>query len=102
MVRSRTMSIEELQPATPRERKPSPRQLAAQKREAAIRKALGKLKPGQVLVLEPDEGEKLPTVRLALKRVLAAPEYRDLQVAAAMTRPRRGSPRPLRGDRHTR
>lgn len=81
MVRSRTMSIERLKPAAPRERQPSPRQLAAQQREATIRKALAKLKPGHVVVVEPDEGEKLPTLRLALNRVLSGPEYRDLHVA---------------------
>jgi hypothetical protein len=81
MVKARTVSIETLAPAAPRQRKLSPRQRAALEREASIRKAIAKLKPGQVAVIEAEPNEKLPTVRLALKRVLADETFRGVNFA---------------------
>jgi hypothetical protein len=63
--------LEELAPK-PRERALSPRQLAALQREDEIRKALGRLKADDVIALELDPSEKVPTMRLAVKRVIAS------------------------------
>jgi hypothetical protein len=62
--------LEELAPK-PRERALSPRQLAALQREEEIRKALGRLKAEEVLAVELDPSEKVPTMRLAVKKVIA-------------------------------
>jgi len=51
----------------------SPRQLAAIQREDEIRKALARLKTDEdVLAIELDPAEKIPTMRVAVKRAIAA------------------------------
>jgi len=69
-MRIRAAKLEELAPK-PRERALSPRQLAALQREEEIRKALGRLKTDEVIALELDPSEKVPTMRLAVKKVIA-------------------------------
>ena len=71
-MRIRAAKIEELTPK-PRERALSPRQLAALQREEEIRKALARLKSDEdVLAIELDPAEKIPTMRAAVKRAIAA------------------------------
>jgi hypothetical protein len=71
-MRIRTAKLEELAPK-PRERALSPRQLAALQREEEIRKALARLKSDDDLIaLELDPADKVPTMRLAVKRAIAA------------------------------
>jgi hypothetical protein len=71
-MRIRAAKIEELAPKT-RDRALSPRQLAAIQREDEIRKALARLKSDEdVLAIELDPAEKIPTMRAAVKRAIAA------------------------------
>jgi hypothetical protein len=71
-MRIRAAKLEELAPK-PRDRAPSPRQLAAMQREDEIRKALARLKADEdVLAIELDPAERIPTMRLAVKRAIAA------------------------------
>ncbi len=71
-MRIRTAKLEELQPKV-RERALSPRQLAALQREEEIRKALGRLKTdGDIIAVELDPAEKIPTMRAAVKKAIAA------------------------------
>lgn len=71
-MRIRTAKFEELKPKS-RERALSPRQLAALQREDEIRKALGRLKSDDdVIALELDPAEKIPTMRAAVKKAIAA------------------------------
>src|SRR4029450_12460741 len=71
-MRVRAAKIEELTPK-PRERALSPRQLAALQREEEIRKALARLKTDEdVIALELDPAEKIPTMRAAVKKAIAA------------------------------
>ena len=71
-MRIRAAKLEELAPK-PRERALSPRQLAALQREEEIRKALGRLKSDEDLIaLELDPSEKIPTMRAAVKKAIAA------------------------------
>jgi hypothetical protein len=71
-MRIRAAKLEELMPE-PRERALSPRQLAALQREDEIRKALGRLKSDDdVLAIELDPSEKIPTMRAAVKKAIAA------------------------------
>jgi hypothetical protein len=71
-MRIRAAKLEELAPK-PRERALSPRQLAALQREEEIRKALARLKSDEdVIAIELDPADKVPTMRLAVKRVIAA------------------------------
>jgi hypothetical protein len=70
-MRIRAAKIEELTPK-PRERAISPRQLAALQREEEIRKALARLKGDDILALELDPAEKVPTMRIAVKKAIAA------------------------------
>lgn len=71
-MRIRTAKIEELLPK-PRERALSPRQLAALQREEEIRKALAKLKTDEdIIAIELDPAEKVPTMRAAVKKAIAA------------------------------
>lgn len=71
-MRIRAAKIEELAPK-PKERALSPRQLAAMKREEEIRRALGRLRSDDDLIaLELDEAEKIPTMRAAVKKAIAA------------------------------
>jgi hypothetical protein len=71
-MRIRAAKLEELRPK-PRERALSPRQLAALQREEEIRKALVRLRTDEdVLAVELDAAEKIPTMRAAVKRAIAA------------------------------
>ena len=71
-MRIRAAKLEELRPK-PRERALSPRQLAALQREEEIRKALVRLRTDEdVLAVELDPAEKIPTMRAAVKRAIAA------------------------------
>lgn len=71
-MRIRSAKMEELAPK-PRERALSPRQLAALKREEEIRRALGRLKADEDLIaLELGPAEKVPTLRAAVKKAIAA------------------------------
>jgi hypothetical protein len=71
-MRIRSAKIEELVPK-PKERALSPRQLAAIQREEEIRKALAKLKADDdILAIELDPAEKIPTMRAAVKKAIAA------------------------------
>jgi hypothetical protein len=70
-MRIRSAKFEELAPK-PRERALSPRQLAALQREEEIRKALARLRSDDDLIaIELDPAEKVPTVRLSVKKVIA-------------------------------
>jgi hypothetical protein len=71
-MRIRSAKLEELQPKT-HERALSPRQLAALQREEEIRKALARLKSDEdILAIELDPAEKIPTMRAAVKKAIAA------------------------------
>jgi hypothetical protein len=71
-MRIRTAKIEELLPR-PRERALSPRQLAALQRDEEIRKALAKLKADDdIIAVELDPAEKVPIMRAAVKKAIAA------------------------------
>jgi hypothetical protein len=71
-MRIRAARLEELTPKS-KERALSPRQLAALQREEEIRKALARLKSDEdILALELDPAEKIPTMRVAVKRAIAA------------------------------
>ena len=71
-MRIRAAKIEELAPK-PRERALSPRQLAALQREEEIRKALGRLRSDEeIIAVELDPAEKIPTMRAAVKKAIAA------------------------------
>jgi hypothetical protein len=71
-MRIRAAKIEELAPK-PRERALTPRQLAALQREEEIRKALARLRSNEdVIAIELDPAEKIPTMRAAVKRAIAA------------------------------
>jgi hypothetical protein len=71
-MRIRAAKIEELAPK-PRERALTPRQLAALQREEEIRKALARLRANEdVIAIELDPAEKIPTMRAAVKRAIAA------------------------------
>jgi hypothetical protein len=71
-MRIRPAKIEELTPK-PKERALSPRQLAALQREEEIKKALGRLKGDtELLAIELDADEKVPTMRTAVKKAIAA------------------------------
>jgi hypothetical protein len=71
-MRIRSAKLEELQPKT-QERALSPRQLAALQREEEIRKALARLKTDEdILAIELDPAEKIPTMRAAVKKAIAA------------------------------
>ena len=51
----------------------SPRQLAALQREEEIRRALGRLRNDEdIIALELDPAEKIPTMRAAVKKAIAA------------------------------
>ena len=94
-MRIRSAKIEELKPKA-RERALSPRQLAALQREEEIRKALARLKSDEdILAIELDPSEKIPTMRAAVKKAIAAhrPGTSTWRSAAARsTSPRAGSP----------
>lgn len=71
-MRIRNAKIEELTP-TKLERALSPRQLAAAQRDEEIRKALGRLKnDDDIIAIELEPAEKIPTMRAAVKKAIAA------------------------------
>lgn len=71
-MRIRQAKLEELKPQK-RERALSPRQLAAMKREEEFRKALARLKSDDdIIAVELDQDEKVPTMRQAVKKAVAA------------------------------
>jgi hypothetical protein len=71
-MRIRAAKLEELVPK-PRERALSPRQLAALQREEEIRKALTRLRTDEdVIAVELDPPEKIPAMRAAVKKAIAA------------------------------
>lgn len=71
-MRIRAAKMEELVPK-PRERALSPRQLAALQREEEIRRAMGRLRTDEDLIaLELDPADKVPTMRAAVKKAIAA------------------------------
>ena len=70
-MRIRAAKLDELTPKT-RERALSPRQLAALQREEEIRKAFARLKTDEdVIAIELDPADKVPTMRLAVKKPIA-------------------------------
>ena len=59
----------------------SPRQKAAQEREAKFRKLLGSLNdPAQIKAIEPEKDEKLATLRASLTKVLKG-DHRGVHMA---------------------
>jgi hypothetical protein len=71
-MRIRSAKIEELAPK-PKERALSPRQLAALQRDDELRKALARLKgDDDIIAIELDPAEKIPTMRAAVKKAIAA------------------------------
>ena len=71
-MRIRSAKIEELKP-TQRERALSPRQLAALQRDEELKKALARLKTDDdIIAIELDPAEKMPTMRIAVKKAIAA------------------------------
>lgn len=71
-MRIRAAKREELAPKS-RARALSPRQLAALQREEEIRRALGRLRTDDDLIaIELDGAEKVPTMRQAVKKAIAA------------------------------
>lgn len=63
--------MDELAPKA-KDRALSPRQLAALQREEEIRRALGRLKSDEdVIAVELDPAEKIPTMRAAVKKAIA-------------------------------
>ncbi|HEY7523613.1 MAG TPA: hypothetical protein VH720_08140 [Candidatus Limnocylindrales bacterium] len=71
-MRIRTATLDELQPKA-RDRALSPRQRAAIARENEIKRALGRLKSdSDVVALVLDSSEKVPTMRAATKKAIAA------------------------------
>jgi hypothetical protein len=71
-MRIRAAKLDELAPKL-RERALSPRQLAALQREEEIRKAFARLRTEEdIVAIELDPADKVPTMRAAVKRVIAA------------------------------
>jgi hypothetical protein len=71
-MRIRPAKLEELAPK-PKERALSPRQLAALQRDDELRKALARLKgDDDIIAIELDPAEKIPTMRAAVKKAIAA------------------------------
>ena len=71
-MRIRSAKIEELKPVQ-RERALSPRQLAALQRDEELKKALARLKSDDdIIAIELDPAEKMPTMRIAVKKAIAA------------------------------
>ncbi|MGD0863390.1 MAG: hypothetical protein ABSA21_11625 [Candidatus Limnocylindrales bacterium] len=73
MARIKFVSVGDLVSPKPKERQPSPRQLAAMKRESEYEKAIAKLTSGKVAVFEPTD-EKVSSLRTSLARVIARNE----------------------------
>jgi hypothetical protein len=77
----KTIELSSLVPVR-KERKPSAKQLELMKREAEYARAISKLALGQALQFEPSDGEKTPTIRASLQRVIDRHERRaDLHLA---------------------
>jgi hypothetical protein len=74
VARIKFVSVSDLVSTKPKERRPSPRQLAAMKRELEYEKAIAKLTSGKVAVFEPTD-EKVSTLRTSLARVIARNEH---------------------------
>jgi len=71
-MRIRSAKIEELKP-TKTERALSPRQLAALQRDEELKKALARLKTDDdIIAIELDPAEKMPTMRIAVKKAIVA------------------------------
>ncbi len=71
-MRIRPAKLEELAPK-PKERALSPRQLAALQRDDELRKALARLKgDDDIIAIELEPAEKIPTMRAAVKKAIAA------------------------------
>ena len=71
-MRIRAAKLEELAPKQ-RDRALSPRQLAALQREEEIRKAFARLRTEEDLIaIELEPADKVPTMRAAVKRVITA------------------------------
>ena len=71
-MRIRAAKLEELAPK-PKERALSPRQRAALRRDGKISRALDRLQSDEdILAVELDPAEKIPTMRAAVKRAIAA------------------------------
>jgi hypothetical protein len=71
-MRIRNAKIDELKPKA-KERALSPRQLAALQREEEIKRALARLKSDDdIIAIELDGSEKIPTMRAAVKKAIAA------------------------------
>lgn len=73
MAHIKFVSVADLVSPKPKERRPSPRQLAMMKRESEYEKAIAKLTSGKVAVFEPTD-EKASTLRTSLARVIARNE----------------------------
>ncbi len=70
-MRIRAAKLDELAPKL-RERALSPRQLATQQREEEIRKAFARLRgDDDIVAIELDPSDKVPTLRASVKRVIA-------------------------------
>jgi hypothetical protein len=71
-MRIRAAKLEELKPRT-QSTTLSPRKLAAMQREDEIRKALSRLRTNEdVMAIELDPADKIPSMRLAVKKTIAA------------------------------
>jgi hypothetical protein len=78
----KVVELSSLVPARKEARRPSARQIALQKREAEYARAISKLADGQALSFEPSEGDKVPTIRASLQRVIDRHDRRaDLRLA---------------------
>jgi hypothetical protein len=71
-----TIELSQLVPVK-KERKPSARQIALQKREAEYERELARLEPGKAVKFEPTD-EKLPALRASLQRVIDRNERRPV------------------------
>ena len=69
MAKVRVIELSSLTPVR-KERKPSARQIALQKREATYESAINKLERGKAVAFSPDENDKLPALRASLQRVI--------------------------------
>jgi len=73
------VDLADLQPKA-KERKPSPREIARMERDGEIRAALNEaasLPASQAVVIDLKDGQKLPTLRAAVARIIGS-EPRDL------------------------
>lgn len=80
----RNAKAEELQPK-PKVRAKSPRQLAAERREVQLRDALERAESGSFVAIDLEPSDAMPTVRLAMKRVLASDPHKGLSIVSKGT-----------------